>query len=166
MRAKTVLAELNQLLREGQDDPVEVPRPEFSDALYEGPIPGGARRNCSNCAFWAKSENGCSLMDPSEDIDSYYVCGHYVYGTPTDKRLKLPGLAVVDPKLSGLISAKGGVACDNCQYFTSTDDEEGVCGALQDSSSSGGPKAAHVHPRGCCTRWKKRGAIPDPKDKK
>jgi hypothetical protein len=146
---RKAIEELNRLMEpEGQDDPKPSAPPQLSNVLYSPPVPGGARRNCLNC----------TIMDRVEPISGRHVCGHHLFGAPSKIKGEFPGLAPVDPKYSGLILAKDGVACENCEHFSSLEDEDGVCAAVLKKK-----KPAHVHPKGRCNMWTPVLVPTDPK---
>lgn len=157
-----VLTELKRIMepKEGPDDPKVAPLPEMSEVLYVEPAPGGVRRRCANCVFWASAQNLCALLEPKEEVGADNVCGMYVFGTPLKRKMDLPGLQALNPRLTGLIKTSRGSACENCEWFKPEDDETGTCVAVMRKK-----KPATVHPKGCCSRWVQiKGPPTDPKN--
>lgn len=156
---KSALTELRALV-EGRDDPKEAPLPLPSEVLYEGPLPGGENRKCSNCVFWVEPHRQCSLMDTTVRVLGNNLCGLHVGGKPSQKRWSFPGLVAVEPKRVGFVLAPNGSSCDSCTYYTATDDAEGVCAAIKRKQRSDAPpRGLHVEAKGCCTRWKQKSDI-------
>lgn len=161
---KSAIQELQQFVTEGRDDPKTAPLPTPAEVLYEGPLPGAENRKCSNCVFWVEPYEQCSLMEAQIRVLGTNICGLHVGGAPSKKRLNLPGLVAVEPKRVGLKKVSEGTACSNCVHYTSVDEEDGTCAAIaKKQRSDTPPRAYHVHPKGCCTRWSMAsGVIPDP----
>lgn len=156
---KKTITELQRLLEpEGKGDLKTAPPPELDEVLYVEPAPGGERRNCSNCVLWAPLMEQCSIHGSGVEATADHVCGYHVFGSPTKEWKDLKGLQPVSPKFSGLILAKGGTACENCQHFTPMEEEDGICAAVYKKK-----RPAHVHPKGCCARWTRKGPVTDPK---
>jgi hypothetical protein len=156
---KQTINELKKLMEpEGQDDPKKAELPELAEALYIDPAPGGERRNCSNCIMWAPLMEQCSIHENTVEVTSDHVCGHHIFGAPSKQWKDMKGLQPVKSKFSGLVLAKGGTACENCDHFTNLEDEDGICAAVMKRK-----KPAHVHPKACCTRWVRRQVPTDPK---
>lgn len=163
MDTKKAIDELKRLMEpeSGQDDVKPVPPPLLADVLYVEPAPGGERRACKNCFMFQPLLEQCVIHSSSVEITEEHICGYHVLGQPSKQWKDIKGLQAVNPKFSGLVLTKDGSACENCQYFTSIDEEEGVCAAVFKKEKL----KAHVHPKGCCTRWTKKGLVTDPKDK-
>ena len=143
---------------EGQDDPKKAPPVELSDALYSDPAPGGARRNCGNCVLWASKTEQCSVMERTKNVPTAGFCGHHIYGAPSKLPVDFSGLHPVDPRFSGYRVVQDGVACENCNNFVASEEEDGVCAAVTKRK-----RPAHVHPKGFCTLWVKKEPVTDPK---
>lgn len=156
--AKTTVTELRKLMGSGQDDPKTAALPEPGEALYVNPTPGGERRNCSNCILWAPLLTQCSIHENTVEVTADHCCGYHIFGAPSKQWKDMKGLQPVLPKFSGLVLAKGGTACDNCEHFTAIEEEDGVCAAVMKRK-----RPAHVSPKGCCARWARREAPTDPK---
>lgn len=162
MDTKKAIEELKRLMEpEGKDDVKSAPPPLLADVLYVEPAPGGAHRACKNCFMFQPLLEHCAIHSSSVEISEEHVCGYHVFGQPSKQWKDIKGLQVVNPKFSGLVRTKDGTACENCRYFTSIEEEEGVCAAVFRKEHS----HAHVHPKGCCTRWTKREPVTDPTDK-
>jgi hypothetical protein len=158
--ALDVLAEVKKLMEpEGQDDKPTAPAVDIAEVLYVDPAPGGEPRNCKNCVMWGSDTNQCSLMPPNVEATADHVCGYHVFGNPSKKKIQFDGIHPVNQKNSGFIVVKGGSSCQTCNWFSKEDEEDGVCLAVNKRK-----KRAHVHPLGCCTRWKTKQVVTDPKD--
>lgn len=145
MRRLPLLIENARKLSE--EDVVEpAPLPEPWAALYVGPRPDLARRNCGNCMMWAQTQQ-CSILDPKIKVTEDMICGYWVGGEPMPK-LMPHKVEYVDPKLAGLEIVPDGTACDNCKWYEAEQNDAGHCHAVQQNG-----KFAVVHPRGCCARW-------------
>jgi hypothetical protein len=157
-----ILLELKKIMEpaEGQDDPKTAPMPEMADVLYVGPAPGGVRRRCANCVFWASAQELCALLEPKEEVIAANICGMHVFGSPQKTKMDLPGLQTLQPRFVGLSKTEKGSACENCEWFSADEDDSGTCVAVMRKK-----KPAAVSPKGCCTRWKQQSGPPtDPKD--
>lgn len=128
-------------------------RPESWGVLYAEPNADGRRKACSNCAFWATSQQ-CSIHKETVYISAQAVCGYHVTGTPSDVRAEIPGLEPVEPQFSGLVTVPGGTSCDRCKWYDPEldVDDRGFCRAV--NTPEGMP--APVQSLGCCARWEKR----------
>lgn len=160
---KKTIDELKRLIEPdaGKDDIKPAPPPSLADVLYVEPAPDGAHRNCKNCVLWVPVMEACTIHGSAVDVTEDSVCGYHVFGPPSKQWKDFKGIQVVNPKFSGLIHAKGGTACENCRYYNPIEEEEGVCSAVFKKERTN----AHVHPKGCCTRWTKQEPVTDPKDK-
>jgi hypothetical protein len=158
---KRALDELKKLLEpEAQDDPKGADLPELGEALYVEPAPGGEHRNCSNCILWQPLLTQCSIHETSVEVTEFHVCGYHVFGSPSKQWKDLKGLQPVNPKFSGLVLAKGGTACENCNHWTPMEDDDGICAAVMKRG-----KPAHTASKGCCARWVIKQTPTDPKVK-
>lgn len=157
---KNVINELQKLMEpEGQDDVKTALPPELGEVLYVPPAPGGEHRNCQNCILWSPLLVQCSIHENTVEVTADHVCGYHIFGAPSKQWKDMKGLQPVNPKFSGLTLVKGGTACENCQHFKSLEDEDGLCVAVMKKK-----RPAHVHPKGCCTRWARKQVPTDPQD--
>lgn len=125
-----------------------IPLPRAHQVLYVGPLPDGARKNCSNCCLYVKDET-CSIHDPKVHVLPESVCGYWVGGEPAQKR-RANKVEYVDPNFSGLGIAKDGTSCDSCRFYKSLDRESGQCRAVRAEEGDGLLK---VKSKSCCARW-------------
>ena len=87
------------------------PLPMPNGALYRPSNPDGTRKSCGNCVLWVSQEGRCLIHAQDVPIESSDMCGYHVYGQPQTAAGTFPGIAPIDPALSGLRRAGPGVAC-------------------------------------------------------
>jgi hypothetical protein len=150
------IPEFRRLVLEGKLDANGSARKRRDDGLWRRPV-----RSLTEILYTGPVFNFAVEEDESYTTSGGTVhnCGYHIFGAPSKQWKDMKGLQPVNPKFSGLTLARGGTACENCQHFTKIDDEDGVCAAVMKRS-----RPAHVHPKGCCTRWSRKQAPTDPKD--
>lgn len=133
------------------------PLPTAAEALYASPNPDGSVKACRNCMMWSRDER-CSIHAADLRVKGSQVCGLHVFGDAMPERMAHPGMKVVVPEESGLISTPdgAGTSCGGCQHFSPTSKEGGLCAAVTTEDHQDMLPVAKM---GCCARWAGRAGV-------
>jgi len=118
----------------------------LAQVAYEPPNPNGEPKACANCFLWVRSAS-CLIHDRKIRVGAQAWCSHHIFGQPHND-WEPHNIRPVDPKLSGLRRAPGGVACDGCTFYEPVALEGGLCFGTTDGA--GGP--GRVEAKGACAR--------------
>ena len=132
----------------------QVPLPEAWGVLYAPPNPDDTAKMCANCIMWSFQDQRCTIHPEDLEVPYNAICGYHVYGQPMELRMDHPGMAPVDPKLSGFDIVPNGTYCGSCAFYEPTSDLKGNCWAV---AKPDGKPPQKVEFMGCCTRWVEAG---------
>lgn len=126
--------------------------PKAWGVLYAPPNPDGTPKACVNCFLWVSGESRCVIHERHVEVPASAVCGYHVFGFPMQRWINIPGLAPVDPALSGLEDTGDGTICGTCRFYKPLADGNGLCRAV---AAADGHPPQEVQEYGCCARWER-----------